>query len=247
MTNRRRATQSGLTLMEMLIAVSLLSLITLGIMMAMRVGLSAMEKTNDRFVSNRKAIGVQRMLESQILGLMPVVADCRPGGGPPQGKISVFEGRPDSMRFVSSYSLSEAARGYPRLLEFRVIPGENNEGVRLIVNERVYLGPFMIGALCTGMAPIEGGPPMPQFTPIEPGPQSFVMADKLAYCRIVYKRMVPTPEKEIWLPVWNVLDALPSAIRIEMAPLHPDPGHLQLLTVTAPLHITKWVLGPYAD
>src|SRR5205085_86805 len=105
---------------ELLIAVSLVSFISLGILMAMRVGLNAMEKTNSRFVSNRKAIGVQKILRSQIEGMMPVTGICRPEGGPPAGKFSMFEGRRDQMRFVSSYSLAEGARGFPRLLEFKV-------------------------------------------------------------------------------------------------------------------------------
>ena len=39
------------------------------------------------------------------------------------------------MRFVTSYSLEDAWRGRPRIAAMQVIPGENNQGVRLIVNE----------------------------------------------------------------------------------------------------------------
>jgi hypothetical protein len=232
--------------MELLVAVSLVSFLSVGILMAMRVGLSAMEKTQSRFISNRKAINVQRIIEAEIAGLMPVVADCRPNGGRPAGRFSMFEGRPNQMRFVSSYSLAEASRGYPRLLEFQVIPGEHNQGVRLIVNERIYGGPFMIGSLCTGFAPVPAGV-LPQFTPIEVGPASFVLADRLAYCRILYREALPPPVFENWKPAWDRPDLLPSGIRIEMAPLQPDSSRLHVLTVTAPVRVTKWVLGPYAD
>ncbi len=243
----KRANQKGVTLMELLIAVSLVSFLSLGILMAMRVGLNAMGKTNSRFMSNRKAIGVQKTLQSQIAGLMPVTALCHPHDGPPMGKFSVFEGLPDQMRFVSSYSLAEAARGFPRLLEFKVIPGENNAGVRLVVNERIYGGPFMAGSLCLGIAPGPEGAPLPQFLPIEIGPASFVLADKLAYCRILYRQTLPPPELERWLPVWTKHDLLPSGIRVEMAPLSPDGARLQVMTVSALVRVNKWVLGPYAD
>ena len=53
----------------------------------------------------------------------------------------MFQGDPQTMRFVSSYSLTEAARGLPRLLEYQVIPGEDGNSVRLVVNEIVYTGP----------------------------------------------------------------------------------------------------------
>jgi prepilin-type N-terminal cleavage/methylation domain-containing protein len=237
--------ERGVTLIELLIAVTLVSFISVGILMAMRVGLSAMEKTNARFVANRKAIGVQKILESQITGLMPVTADCRPAGQPGP-KFSMFEGRPDQMRFVSSYSLAEAARGYPRLLEFKVIPGEK-EGVRLVVNERIYGGPFMVGSLCTGFAPSPEGTILPRFVPVEIGPASFVLADKLAYCRIFYRQTMQPPVLERWLPMWTLSDLLPSGIRVEMAPLTADGSRLQVMTVSATVHVNKWVLGPYAD
>jgi hypothetical protein len=233
--------------MELLIAVSLVSFISVGILMAMRVGLSAMEKTQAKFTDSRKAISVQKVIESQIAGMMPVTGDCRPGGAPSQGKFSMFEGHPDEMRFVSSYSLAEAARGYPRLIEFKVIPAERGRGVRLIVNERIYGGPFMIASLCTGLVPGAGNGPLPQFPDVQVGPDSFVLADQLAYCRILYRQTLPPPDLERWLQVWNIAELLPSGIRIEMAPLVADPSRLQPLTITAPVHVTKWVLGPYAD
>lgn len=234
--------------MELLIAITLVTFISLAMVMAMRVGLSAMERTNSRFLDNRTILSVQRIIQSQIAGLIPATADCLPPGSPvPSGRFVMFEGRPDSLRLVSNYSLAEAGRGYPRLLEFQVIPGEQNRGVRLVVNERIYGGPYWLGSLCTGFASTPEGRPTAQFPPIDVGPASFVLADKLAYCRILYREPLPPPELERWLPVWTFLDRLPTGIRIEMAPLDPDPAGLKILTVTAPVHVTKWVLGPYAD
>jgi prepilin-type N-terminal cleavage/methylation domain-containing protein len=238
--------QSGVTLIELLIAVSLVSLLSLGILMALRVGINAMERVDSRFISNRRAIGVQKILESEIAGIVPVKAKCRPGGGPPGAEFSMFEGLPDQMRFVSTYSLSEGSRGFPRLLEFKVIRSDRDRGFRLIVDERIYGGPFMIGSLCAGFIPTPTGT-MPRFQDIEIGPASFVLADHLAYCRILYRQTMPAPVLERWLPAWTIPDLLPSGIRVEMAPLAPDGGKLQPMTVSTAVHITKWVLGPYAD
>ena len=91
------------------------------------------------------------------------------------------------------------------------------------------------------------GNPMPRFLDIEIGPASFVLADHLAYCRILYKQTLPPPVLERWLPAWSVPDLLPSGIRVEMAPLAPDGSKLEPMTVSATVHVTKWVLGPYAD
>src|SRR5205085_4277011 len=70
------APQAGLTLMEVLIAVSLLSLLSVGMLIAMRVGLSAMAKANARLIDDRRVAGAQRILEQEIAGFMPVKALC---------------------------------------------------------------------------------------------------------------------------------------------------------------------------
>jgi len=236
---KRLSREAGVTLIELLIAVTLVSLISTGMLIAIRVGLSAMSKVNTRFAENRKVSSVQRIIESQIGGMMPVLSECRGGGGVGP-KFVFFEGKPWTMRFVSSYSLQEAARGLPHILEFAVVRGP--EGMRLIVNEMIYPGPIGAGLLCRSL---QGG--LPVFDETRAGPQSFVLADKLARCRLVYRETRQLPELERWVDVWTVPDRLPSGIRIEMTPLYSDPGKINLMPVTVPLRVNKYVLGNYAD
>jgi prepilin-type N-terminal cleavage/methylation domain-containing protein len=237
----------GVTLLELLIAVSLLSLLSVGVLMAMRVGLDAMQKTNSRLMDNRRVARAQRILEEQIAGFMPLVADCLPGPDRPRVRMPFFQGEPESMRFLSSYSLTEGARGYPRILEFQVIPGENNRGVRLVVNEHLYTGPAGAGMFCLGMGPDPlTGAQVPLFRPIEVGPYSFVLADRLAYCRFWYREAPPPPAPERWVPRW-VQPQWPRAIRIEMAPLEPDPSRVQPMELIAPVRVNKIPMTEYVD
>ncbi len=76
----RRRSQAGVTLLELLIAVTLVSLITMGVVMAMHIGVKAMDKVNNRLLSNRRVTGTQRIIERQIGGIMAVTAEC--GSGP---------------------------------------------------------------------------------------------------------------------------------------------------------------------
>ena len=62
-----------------------------------------------------------------------------------------FQGEPQSMRLASTYSLQQGERGLPMILEFQVIPGEDEQGVRLVVNEHWYTGPRGAGIYCIGM------------------------------------------------------------------------------------------------
>ena len=241
----RRPNQRGVTLLELIIAISLMALLSLGVLYSMRVGMDAMGKTNARFTKNRRVLGVEKALAAQISGLMPVPIECPGANG---GKAVLFQGDPMSMRFVSSYSLQEGARGYPKLLEFTVIPGQTEVGgVRLIVNEIPYSGPFSVKGACVGTQPDpQTGQMAALFQPIMIRPDSFVLADRLASVRFVYRDELPPPLLERWTPKW-LANKLPSAIRIEIVPLELDQANLDVTSTTIPVRITANPLFTYAD
>jgi len=239
--------RSGVTLMEVLIAVSLLSLLSLGILFALRVGMGALERTDRRLMANRKVAGAQRILQEQLAGFVPVIAVTSPSPDAGAMKVPFFEGRPQSMRFVSTYSLSEASRGIAQILEFQVISGEQGRGVRLVVNENPYTGPLSAGVFCLGLGPDpESGIPMQRFRPISVGPGSFVLADRLAYCRFSFLGIDPVKNVEQWLPAW-ILPKWPAGIRIEMASLDTDLANLKPVMVTAAVHVNRDPALEYAD
>jgi general secretion pathway protein J len=239
---------AGTTLIEVLIAVTLLSLLSVGMVTAMRVGLLAFSKTDNKLMENRRVAGAQRVVQEQLEGMMPVVAACGDAPGPTPPKTAFFEGQPQTMRLVSTFSLQQGWRGLPQILELFVIPGEDSRGVRLVVNEIPYTGPDGMALLCTGHArdPLTGAS-LPVFAPVEAGPNSFVLADKLAYCRFSYFT-IPLDRNVAphWTPDWNV-SGWPFAVRIEMAPLEPDASRLQPIAVTAPIHLHRSPEIQYVD
>jgi prepilin-type N-terminal cleavage/methylation domain-containing protein len=243
--SRSQNAEAGVTLMELLIAMTLMSLLSTGIVMSLRVGLSAMDKTDSKLMSNRRVASIERILEEQITSVMPVTADCQPLAETPPTKILFFQGEAQSVRLASTHSLQEGARGIPMILEYQVIPGEKGIGVRLIVNERWYTGPRGAGLLCAGMSadPLTGTP-VPLFAPIQIGAGSFVLADKLAYCRFSFRELLPPPQVDRWVLRW-VKPILPSAVRVEMAPLIPDSSRLEPVTLTIPVRVTRLPLVPY--
>jgi len=244
----KRSSSAGVTLMELLIAVTLVSLLSAGIVISLRIGLSAMNRADSRLMSNRRVASVERILNDQIAGIMPVVAECHQEQDAPPVRIAFFQGESASMRLASTYSLQQGSRGQPMILEFQVIPGENNQGVRLVVNERLYAGPQEAGLTCLGVAPDPlTGVVGPRFLPISIGANSFVLADKLAFCRFSYRQVVPNPPAVKWLPHWAEAQFLPDAVRIEMAPLKPDSGRLEPVSLTIPVHVTRHPLEQYEN
>lgn len=245
--DHRNKSQAGVTLIELLVTISLLSALSLGLLYAMRIGLNAMDRVNAKVNTNRRALGVDKVFSLQIAGFIPAKLDC----SGPQGaaaSVSLFQGDQGTMRFLSSYSLNDAARGYPQLLEFQVIPGADGRGVRLIVNERVYAGPSTVPGLCFGVAndPLNGFP-VGRYQPVEIVPSSFVLADRLAYCKFFYREdLLPPATGERWVERW-IRYRWPSAIRVELAPLEPDASKLQLSSFTELIRVNKDPFQQYGN
>lgn len=245
--DHRNRSQAGVTLIELLVTISLLSVLSLGLLFAMRIGLNTMERVNAKVNTNRRVLGVDKVLSLQIASFMPAKLDCRGPEGAPTA-VSLFQGDQGTMRFLSSYSLNDAARGYPQLLEFQVIPGADGRGVRLIVNERAYAGPATVPGLCFGFTndPVNGFP-VGRYQPVETGPSSFVLADRLAYCRFFYREdLLPPASGERWVERWGRY-RWPSAIRVEIAPLEPDASKLQLSSFTELIRVSKDPFHQYGN
>jgi len=224
--------ERGFTLIEVLLAVTLLAAISTAMLFAIRTGLLSLSKVDDRLTSNRRVMSVERILARELGGVMPVTGYCADNS-----QMPAFNGTDQTLHLVTSYSLSEGSRGEPRVLELQVVPSPGG-GVRLIANETLYSGPYATAPYCaantfrTGVAT----------------PQSFVIADRLAYCHISYQDLDPQMRmgNGNWLAQWNKVN-LPAAVHVDMAPAVPDPAFLPLVSVTVPIHITRDVNAPYTD
>jgi prepilin-type N-terminal cleavage/methylation domain-containing protein len=239
--------QSGVTLIEMLIAISLLSLLSVGMLMAMRLGLNTMDKTDNRLVRDRRVANTRAIIENEVQGFIFTVALYHPNPNETR-QVPFLQTEAQSMRFVTSYSLDEAWRGRPRMAAMQVIPGDRNQGVRLIVNEIPYTGPEQAGLQILGIEQNPSGQQIVRFAPIVPGAGSFVLADRLAFCRFAYLEPQRAPPFQVWRPDWVQPQLLPLAVRIEMAPLDSgNPSELHISTVTVPLNVNRVPGTTYVD
>lgn len=228
--------QRGLTLLELMIAIALVGLLVAGATTAMQTGLATMERSSRGLMRNRRIMGIDRILHMQIAELMPVKAECRADPSGPGAAVPFFQGEPQTMRFASAFSLEEGTRGYPRILEYQVIPRDDGEGVRLIVNEWLYSGPISAGAACAGVIGVPNGQ-IGRYRPPVIGERSFVLADNLARCSFAYKEDLDQPPFERWVPAWRS-SRFPAAIRVELVP-RDESARVKLMPATVSLRITR--------
>jgi hypothetical protein len=217
--------------MELMVSITLVAAIATGMLMAMRGGLLSLGRTQTRLDENRRAMGIQRILSLQLGGAMPARTGC---GG--QLSPFAFRGTSTALEMVSTYSLAEGSRGAPRIVEYRVAPDAGGT-VQLIVNERLYGGPGSTASFCGEGVALQGSP------------QPFIAVTRLAYCRISYFQVNPDTQFRGggWVNAWSDPN-MPSAVRIEMASASPDPIRLPVVSITAPLYVTRFFDdAPYHD
>jgi prepilin-type N-terminal cleavage/methylation domain-containing protein len=251
MGRARHRSERGVTLLELMIAITLVAGLSTGMLMAMRTSLLTYEKTAKKLESNRRFVKTQQILSDQISAVIPVQGACLGDAGQTIGVPSFLSGTEDTLRLVSSYSIAEGSRGYPQIVEYRVI-AEQRGSVRLVATERPYTGPQSTTPYCGAAqsAPVsayEFGAQSIAPAGAESG-ASYVLAEHLAYCRFSYhepydqNRFIETA----WLPLWDK-PLLPAGVRIEMRPVVPEAGGLSILGVTVPIQVNRDPRIVYAD
>jgi hypothetical protein len=218
-----------MTLIEILVAISLMGLLAVAMVTALTVGAGSWQDARSHLTLDRRIATANEILYAELEGLVPLGA--RAAAVP---RAAFFQGEPESMRFVSEYSLTAGRRGGLRIVELQI--GDASRGRRILLNELPYGGPGALGSMITGMEsdPISGAPRL-LFVPIVPRATSLIIADELESCRFSYLRLPRTrAEPALWAPQWDDLTRFPGAIRVEMMPRQ---GQARLLpvSITAPV------------
>lgn len=240
-TSRRIGHRRGMTLIEVLVAVALLSLLSAGLFTSLQIGATSWSTASQRLMLDRRVANANAILHSSFASIVPLEAEIpreRQIGLP---QLLFFQGEPGSMRYVSSYSVTEGVRGGLRIVELQVSSAQN--GVRILLNQLPYLGPLSAGSLVVDRV---SDPDFPRgriiFEPIRAMPTSLIIVDELAACTFSYlRRPRRRDEPSLWLPYWGERDSLPAAIRVNLSPSSRDVRLLPVSITTAVR--AEWVRG----
>jgi hypothetical protein len=219
--------------MEILVAITLLSLLSAGMLMALRVAANGWQQASASLSLDRRIATSNQILQTTLENLVLARGAYRLPQTEGFQTFMFFHGQPQSMRFVSSYSLEQGPRGGLRLVELQVVEGPR--GWRLLMNEFPYGGPASVAPLVTGVVddPATGLRRL-LFAPIAAQPGSFIVADELENCGFAYYAQDRPQIPGVWAPEWVRTQQIPAAVRIAMASREAS-ARLRHVTVTAPV------------
>jgi hypothetical protein len=231
-----------MTLIEILVAITLMGLLAVAMVTALTVGSGAWRDARSHLTLDRRIATANEILYAELEGIVPVAVQSDPAGEIAIPRAAFFQGEPEAMRFVSGYSLTEGRRGGLRVVELQV--GDASRGRRVLLNELPYGGPAALSSLIGGVErdAMTGGLRL-VFAPIQARATSLIIADELESCRFSYLRLPRgRVDPALWVPHWDDLSHLPGAIRVEMT---GRGGQARLLpvSITAPVRARFSLVG----
>ena len=226
--------ESGMTLLEVLVALTLLGLLSVGLLMSFQMGADSWQSTRDSLMLDRRIATANQILHSALAGMIPVAGEAPDGRSERLRRFLFFQGEPLSLRFVSSYSVTEGVRGGLHVIELQVVPSPR--GRRVLLNQSPFVGQQGLARFVDGFIrdPALGGV-RPRFRPIMPHAGSLVIVDELEDCAFRYLERLPGVElPTTWLPVWTNVRELPQAVAINVLP-RSDGNRLRPVSMTVPV------------
>ena len=206
-----------MTLIEVLVAVALMAMLSAGLFTSLQIGATSWRTTQQALMLDRRIATANALVRSLLVSMVPIEAVTPPGSRLPRYRFTFFQGERRAMRFVSSHSMTAGTRNGLHLTELRA--SEYQGGTRVLVNQTGYQGPLALGALVSGrisLPGVRGGRLV--FRPIRALPTSLIAVDQLGGCTFSYLKRRRRAEPATWVPAWDERDALPAAVRIELAP-----------------------------
>ena len=205
---RRSESAAGFTLLELLVAITVVSLLATAVLFSWRVASSAWQKVNQRLETDRTILATHQLLQEQMASLIPYRTLSLQGS-----RELFFQGEPEAARFVSRYSLERRARSGLYEIAYQV-EQDRDGSKRLLLRETPLLGRDALSEVLLGaeMSP-EGK--LLKFRPFERDSQVVVLLENLQECRFEYYQPRTGLEAEGWVEAWRPRDnELPRAMRI---------------------------------
>jgi general secretion pathway protein J len=216
---------SGFTLLELLVAMTVVSLLTTAILFGWRIAAGSWGRVNELVDEQRRIQSVHELLDQQIANMVPIAPWLR------EGNSSVFfQGERDTARFVSRYSLLHRGRSGLYRVEYHVAQGEDGFQ-RILLNEAPMHDLASVGSLLRSVEQSAGGRIL-RFAPFSQRQETRVLLSGLAECFFEYLRPAGA-EPASWTSDWADRGSeLPRAMAVRID-ARPAGNELHAVSVVA--------------
>jgi len=134
----RNPAARGFTLMELLVSMTLMSILALAVFFGFRIGFNAWNKSENAMEKTRRVHIALDLLSRQIGSLVPCYTKQKAEETPLD--LPVYQGVTNGMRFVSTFSALYRGAGGARLVEYFLTPSADDQTITFWVNERELPG-----------------------------------------------------------------------------------------------------------
>jgi general secretion pathway protein J len=189
---------AGITLIELLVAITLLGFVSLGLLFAMRVGIGAWQRGDARLAADRGVVTAGDLISAQLAG-----AQARNvGWGPREQRVAflLFDGAGDRLQFLTRYSVASRERGGSYLAEYWFEHNARNE-CRLLYNEYPFRNDNDATAVVEQLVPDRGGQMVVQYRSPHAGPNTRILYSGLHDCAFEYL-IQPDDRPAFWGKFW---------------------------------------------
>ncbi len=202
LSTQHSALLRGVTLLELLVVVTLLGLVSLGLLFSLRIGSSAWHRGNARMLADRRVVAAAGLLSAQLADAQ--ARRIRWGPQERQVQFAYFDGAPDRLRFLTSYSLRAQARGGLWLAEYFFARAEDGT-CDLLYNERPFQDDADVASTVEAAnfdPAARGGRWQIVFVPAQRDASTRVLYRGLKECHFEY--LIESPQGEAhWGPEWE--------------------------------------------
>lgn len=189
--NAHPCNSSGFTLVELLVSVTLTGLLATIIFFAAQISLSSWKKAETGMKLIRSRYVATELLNRQINSMVPYYSRQKAEDTPVD--LLLFEGKSQSIRFVSSFSSQYRESGGNRLVEYYLAPEEKGIYKALWVQERLLPRDGELnGTVFSSIALGTEGQLDVQFAPVTPLPSRFALLEGIQNLKFEYQaRVIP--------------------------------------------------------
>jgi prepilin-type N-terminal cleavage/methylation domain-containing protein len=187
--------ETGFTLMELLVSMTLMGFLAVAIHYGFRVGTNAWEKGGRHLERIRKAQATFDLLSRQLGSMVPYYSRQKVKGAP--ADVLLFQGTDSGMRFVTTFSSQSRTTSGLRLVEYFVAKSRTGNGQAFYINEDPLADDFALSQyLFREITTREDGTPVALFFDFVPRSDSTTLIDDLTGARLGFYQRQPPREGE---------------------------------------------------